>query len=666
MTGGNSEVSSLLSSESEEQRLKALRALDLLQGDSPQWLLSALGDESWRLRKEATEIFLSLPNASCLVGEVVELLHSEDNAGLRNAAVEILVRLGSPALPCLIEELSCNDHDVRKFALDILGAIGDPFCIAAMQKSLHDSDANVRAAAAENLGRLRAAEAIPALLGAMGQPDLMLRFAILDALARIGAPIPLAPLLPFYEDKLLRKALIESFGQLGDEEAIPLLLKALGDELRKVREASAVALLRIEQRYPGTVVSQLQALAGLQPLDNIALLLESSDRMVRRAAFQLLQWLQALQLVPKLLPFLAVEEDREDVLAVLVSMARHHPEPLMTHWPQADTITRTCLAYIFGEARCAGALPLLVAALAADDGELPAVAAQALGRLGAPAAIPPLALCLSTTDDDLRQASRLALVYLARSLATEVVQHVRPVLEKGMAAARVAAVQVIGSLPGGEGAASLALAIKDESAPVRAAAIRAIGPWLTSDELTPVVLSLTDEDADVRRIAAEVLGGCGDGQAVAPLSLTLLDEDLWVRAASVRALGRLPGGLRGVSAALTDPVGLVCIAALETLCEANDDAAFAALLAAIDHPDEEVVKTALRLLANRPRQDWLPQGGRLLDHPHREVRMTIARLLVEAGADRSAALLENRLAIEGDELVRGHLVELLALFREED
>jgi HEAT repeat protein len=665
MTMENATAINLLQSGSEEERLLALRSLDKSHSDSPRWFLLILGDESWRVRKEATELFLALPHAPCLVGEVIELLHSEDNAGLRNAAVEILMRIGSPALPFLVEELSCNDHDVRKFALDILGAIGDPSCFAAMQKALHDDDANVRAAAAENLGRLRVAEAIPALLQAMEQPDLLLRFAILEAFARIGASLPLAPLLPFYGDPLLRKSLLDCLGHLADEEAIPLLVDALGDDLRNTREAAAVALLRLNQRFPGVIAPLLRGLISSATIDKISLLLDSSDKMVRRFAFQLLSWLELWQQAPRLLPFLASEEDREEVARVLVALTGCNPEPLLVAWAQADTLTQTCLAYVFGEAGSTAALPLLIAALENPDSELAAVAAQALGRLEASTAIAPLARCLESTSEDLQQASRSALVRLARSLPAEVSQHVRPILDGGQASARVTAVQVIGSLPGVQGLEILGLAMKDEAAPVRGAAIRAFGSRFAAADISPVVLALTDEDAEVRRVAAEVLGDCSDPKAISPLALTLLDQDLWVRAAAVRALGRLPGGTQQISTALKDPVGLVRIAALESFCEADREEAIPALLEALDCPDEEVVKASARLLAACGRGHWLSlQGRRLLDHRHREVRMTVARLLAEGNVVQNIVLLENRLPFEGDELVRGQLVELLAFLRQ--
>src|SRR3972149_1799572 len=54
---------------------------------------------------------------------MVDSLHSEDNAGLRNSAVEGLTMMGRKAIPCLIKNLNDKDHDVRKFIVDTIGDI---------------------------------------------------------------------------------------------------------------------------------------------------------------------------------------------------------------------------------------------------------------------------------------------------------------------------------------------------------------------------------------------------------------------------------------------------------------------------------------------------------------------------------------------------------------
>ena len=200
----------------EEERLQVLKSLDRAAADQDMRLVyRALGDESWRVRKEAVEIFLSFRRSGELVGEIIELLHAEDNAGLRNAAVEILESLGRQAVPSLLSELSCEDQDVRKFVLDILGEIADPAATGAMIAALGDKDENVRAAAAENLGNTGAEEAVLPLLDALRNPDLLFRFTVLQALGQIGVQVPIERLVEFQGEPLLRKALFECLGRIG-------------------------------------------------------------------------------------------------------------------------------------------------------------------------------------------------------------------------------------------------------------------------------------------------------------------------------------------------------------------------------------------------------------------------------------------------------------------
>ncbi|HKJ29276.1 MAG TPA: hypothetical protein VKA22_03610, partial [Desulfuromonadales bacterium] len=110
------QITDALHSPDEENRLQGLR--DLAASDPSEGLgliFKAFGDESWRVRKQSIDLFLSMPVCKDFIGEVIELLHAEENAGLRNAAVEILGRMGRSAVPMLIEHARCPDHDVRKF-----------------------------------------------------------------------------------------------------------------------------------------------------------------------------------------------------------------------------------------------------------------------------------------------------------------------------------------------------------------------------------------------------------------------------------------------------------------------------------------------------------------------------------------------------------------------
>jgi HEAT repeat protein len=176
---------------------------------------------------------------------------------------------------------------------------------------------------------------------------------------------------------------------------------------------------------------------------------------------------------------------------------------------------------------------------------------------------------------------------------------------------------------------------------------------------------LTDEESDVRRQAIEALAMSADCSLIEPLSLVLQDEDPWVRATAIRALGRFGGSeaLAAVRSGLRDPVGLVAIAAVETLTEENLPFDQQEVAAQLGHADDDVVLVLLKLLAAASAPSWLsPWGERLLGHRHWLVRQRVAELLGQGGTAEGQALLQQRLLVEEDELVRDALRQGLASF----
>jgi HEAT repeat protein len=658
----------MLQSPVEEERLLGLRKL-ACSGAEPSLhlVLQALGDESWRVRKEAVEVYLSLPLAAEMAGEVIELLHAQENAGLRNAAAEILVRLGLPAVPMLLEEIACGDPDVRKFVLDIVGEIGEGVNAAALVRALDDVDENVRAAAAENLGKLKAAEAVPALLDTLERADLWFRFTILEALAQIGEPVSVARLLPLGRERLLRKALFDCFGRIGSPEAFPSLLEGLTDEMRNVREAAAIAVDLIAERFPEETSPQLTALSGTPGAAAVAGLLQSSDAAARLAAVHLLRRIADGRFAVRLLELFAADELREEAAAALIALGATAVCSLIELWPGADCRTRTCLAYVIGESHCLEGAEMLASGLAEAEVELRMVCARALGQLGQPISLVGLVAALRDPAEEVREAAAWALGRLGERRCAETVAALRPLLDGEDPELRMHGVSVLGQLDGAESDRLLAFALKDESPLVRRAAVRAFEGRSNGAELPALILALTDEDAEVRRLAAEALGTSGDRQAAQALELALTDEDLWVRASAVRALGKLAGAnaVVQVSNSLGDPVGLVAIAALETLCQLDSALAYPALLQALEHSDEEVVITALQHLAVTGRREWLGDAAEaLINHRHWEVRSTFVRTLASLEGADCCALLEGRLLVEGEDVVRQQIQELLTALRD--
>lgn len=657
-----------LESDQEEERVQAVRELAGLISESSMTLLYlAMGDSSWRVRKQAAESFLSFPQAGELAGAIVGLLHDQDNVGLRNTAVDILVRLRQLALPVLLMELESSDHDVRKFVLDILGAIGDPSCVPRMLPALADPDYNVRAAAAENLGKIGAAESVSALLEAMTDADLLLKFTILEALGKIGGALPFAALLNYNDDLLLRKALFDCIGNALLPEGIPLLVAGLNDSMGNVREAALLALASLHEKCPEKVAAGLSGseLAAV----SLSSFLHGDHADFVRAALKLLPSVKDRVCAEALLGCLDQEDFQQPAVDILISLGRTAISPLLEKWPTAENRVRCYLAFLAGATGCVEAECLLLPGLKSPDHSLQLACVQALASLGVRSALPVLIELLQDAPPEHLPIIQDALRRLARAFPEETFSELAPLVEGSSPGVRIVAISILASTDCKSIEPILALALKDESSAVRSAAVKAFADCPVAGQFEALSLALTDEDSDVRQVAATALGGGQEPRAIDALSLALHDEDIWVRVAVVQSLGQI-GAQRCVvliKEALGDPVGLVCIAGLRALFAIDPSSAFAPLIAALYHSDEEVVNAALELLTATGRRDWLESmADVLLNHLHWEVRLNFARAILALGAGSIRQTIEDRLLVEGEDIVRQPLQTALGVLKRQE
>src|SRR5271154_34104 len=161
-------------------KVPADEALDLL--------LSALSDDDWRGRKEGTRVASALARRDEVIAALVASLEDPVNIGLRNAAVEALVGVGTDAIGPTLEAVTRVGADARKLAVEVLGRVADARAVGALVTALDDEDLNVRVAAAEALGgaslagdasRAHAAQALVAVLTTQ---NAFLRIAALESL----------------------------------------------------------------------------------------------------------------------------------------------------------------------------------------------------------------------------------------------------------------------------------------------------------------------------------------------------------------------------------------------------------------------------------------------------------------------------------------------------
>jgi len=127
--------------------------LDLLEHDRDRDVRSACAGSLGRLQAAGAVPAL----VTALVGRRVP--HAR--------AAQALLAIGPPAVPELLSLLAADDPEVRAWAAELVGLVGEASHGDALIRSLRDTSADVRSRAARALGRLGSAAAADALLAAL-------------------------------------------------------------------------------------------------------------------------------------------------------------------------------------------------------------------------------------------------------------------------------------------------------------------------------------------------------------------------------------------------------------------------------------------------------------------------------------------------------------------
>ncbi|HEY6839177.1 MAG TPA: HEAT repeat domain-containing protein, partial [Geobacteraceae bacterium] len=373
-------------------------------------LFSAMGDESWRVRKEAVDTLLAIPFTPDIAEALIQMLRSQDNAGMRNSAVETLERLGGIALPTLSSYIDDDDQDVRKFVIDIMGVVCDPDTVPLLIKALSDPDPNVCAAAAENLGKIGDARSMPYLLRALEKPELWLRYAILEALSKIGKPVPFSSVAPLAGENFLKKAVFDCLGVIGDSEAIPLLIDGLQERARSNREAAAIALMKIKERLPpdalqSSLVMPLKSLAGTTVVDGLVASLEASDKSLKESIVTILGMIGDTRAIGYLLHGCRDDRLRQQCLVAFRNMGDGGINSLLEVFSSADDDERCLIVYVCGELGCRECEPQLREGMHDPYYLLRKVAVIAAGKIGLTGVIGEIAYLLDDTEPEVRDSA---------------------------------------------------------------------------------------------------------------------------------------------------------------------------------------------------------------------------------------------------------------------
>lgn len=382
-----------------------------------------------------------------------------------------------------MRQLTSADADVRRAAVEALGAAGHAKSAPAVAGMLEDSMREVRLAALAALGQIgteRAAQALFAFLKrrscASGQETDQARTALLSTGA--NAVVPLVIGLR-EQESTLREEAARLLGHIRDRRTVRPLASLLAD------------------RHVGVRIAAAEALGELGDASVVPALL----RVLRRGT--LLEREATAKSLPQLGWWPATAEE-----AVLSAIAREA-------WDEFSRIG-------------AGALEPLCEVCRAWDDEIRRRGARALGETRLAGAVVPLCRALQDQHSMVQEEAVAGLGQIGTPEARQALAAVIRGTGKYPTTAREAAVRTLAQAAGEEAMDSLLTGLHDPMRDVRIAAVTAI-VGLRSRRATDSlmeVLAQPKEDAGVRTLAARALGRIGDARVVDFL-LSVLNDMLW-------------------------------------------------------------------------------------------------------------------------------------------
>ena len=409
---------------------------------------------------------------------------------------------GEPAPP---------EHDEeRRYRAALRLEVRQPSARQELLGHLDDPSWRVRSAAAERLAQGEPPETVPALVAALvAAATVGGRNAAALALVQIGAPaVPALVVALAHPDCELRKAAVDTLGQLGDRRAVASLAGRLSDEDANLRAAAAEALGK---------------LGGAEAVAALERALDHRDAALRHAAVDALAHLRAR------LPAGTLRELAQDpaLHRAALRLAGGSDDPAALELLTAGlaetsrTLRQAALAAL-GHQRLRREAPPRVAAA------LPGAVAAAV--LGAPALADAAAAALADEDVEVRAGAVTVLhgagatAHAGALAAAAEDELLRPLVAEALLAL------------GREADALLVAALPQLGPAPRLLVLSALAAHGGARALPELLAALEADDEAVRGPALSALAQLGDVRALPALARLLDHADAAVSGAAVAAL----------------------------------------------------------------------------------------------------------------------------------
>jgi len=276
-------------------------------------ILSALNDESWRVRLSAVKNLGKMRDPEC-VEPLIERL-SENEYQIRMLVLDALGEIGDKrAVRPMLALLKDDDLLIRQKATEYIIQIGDSEIVPDVIAMMRDEDVNVRRCSVEILNNLKDPRTSMELFNALKDSDWWVRQIATDALADLTGENIVKGFIDMLEasDENIRRCAVEFFNKVSEKSALKPLVNTLRDTDWWVREKAVSALGKLrDERAIGplarmihdeeinfTVPLALAQIGGSKVIQPLTSFLRLENKPVRIAAIRAFGNLKVTEAVP--------------------------------------------------------------------------------------------------------------------------------------------------------------------------------------------------------------------------------------------------------------------------------------------------------------------------------------------------------------------------------
>ncbi len=432
------ELINKLHSNDKKERISAFSQLHFYMGpDVYQYLEEGVNDQDLDIVRAALG-----PLTHCkskFYPRYLELIKNP-NKGLRYDAAVALVRSGDKRrFQCLLDLLKDTDNQIRIYAVDCLGEIGDKTAITPLWNLYNEEKVNkIKSFIIKSLARLKDDKIMPYLIEDTKSKDSVIKYNAITGLSYINNDESIKLLIDLLKDgdRNLQIGIVTLLGRAKSKKAVPYLLEFIDSYLSRnvimsldeIGDKRAIPYLmnRIQNDYTRDNTyytgETLQIVSNLskRPFDSVSYNSKSVEQR-KQIIKEWLDWwtttrnsyepVNITSELTKKLKSNNIEERRKAAYELSNSGDKSNIHYLIEALNDNDNIVRSCAVYALGAIKEESAKTVLIGMLRDKDSNVRNSAVDALGEFNDKTLIPVLARAL---NDDYAHVRAKAIIALGK------------------------------------------------------------------------------------------------------------------------------------------------------------------------------------------------------------------------------------------------------------